>query len=494
MTIDTVAVDALAADVARALDRLGEDGGNWVPPSPGIDHDVAVVGAGQSGLAVAFALRRAGIANITVIDAAEEGREGVWESTARMQTLRSVKTLPGPELGLPGLTFRSWYEAAFGADAYAVLGRIPRTVWADYVRWYRHATGVAVRNRTRLTSIEPLDATAPRGFRLRLERDGESRTETARKLVLATGMDGSGGPFVPPVIADSLPRSLYAHTDDPIDFAALGGKVIGVLGAASSAFDTAATALEQGAAAVHLFCRNADLTRVTTVKGLSYAGALDHFHELPDADRWSLMRRFFANAPGPMPDTVRRATRFPNFHLHLAAGWTAARDTGGTVEVEAADGRHSFDFVIAGTGYRADLARRPELAGFADAIALWRDRYSPPPGEEDAALAANPYLGPGFEFVGKVPGTAPFLKDIHNFTYGGVVSHGRAVGEIASLKHGVPRLVSAIGRDLWLADRAAHLKRLSSFDTPDLTGEEYVHALWRPPVGSPPFRNTETPT
>ena len=150
--------------------------------------------------------------------------------------------------------------------------------------------------------------------------------------------------------------------------------------------------------------------------------------------------------------------------------------------------------MLAGTGYRADLGRRPELAGVAVAVALWRDRYAPPPGEEDAGLAANPYLGPGFEFVEKAPGTAPFLKDIHNFTYGGVVSHGRAVGEIASLRHGVPRLVSAIGRDLWLADRAAHLARLRAFDTPDLTGEEYAHALWSPPVDSSSFRDTETPT
>ena len=50
--------DAPARD---ALRLIGPDPQNWVPDRPGIDHNVAIIGGGQSGCAFAFALRRAGI-------------------------------------------------------------------------------------------------------------------------------------------------------------------------------------------------------------------------------------------------------------------------------------------------------------------------------------------------------------------------------------------------------------------------------------------------
>ncbi len=71
-------------------------------------------------------------------------------------------------------------------------------------------------------------------------------------------MAGTGGPYVPPVLAD-LPRTLYAHTADAIDFEALRGKTVAVLGAVASAFDAAGVALESGAQAVHLFSRRSHL-------------------------------------------------------------------------------------------------------------------------------------------------------------------------------------------------------------------------------------------
>jgi hypothetical protein len=45
--------------------------------------------------------------------------------------------------------------------------------------------------------------------------------------VLANGVAGNGGPYIPPVLSDKLPRRLYAHTADVIDFAALRGQAGG---------------------------------------------------------------------------------------------------------------------------------------------------------------------------------------------------------------------------------------------------------------------------
>src|SRR5262245_59031376 len=121
--------DALARE---ALRLIGPDPQNWVPEHPGpngetIDHNVVVVGGGQSGCAFAFALRRAGIGKVAVVDMAEcEARAGVWLNAARMNVLRTPKTLPGPELGIPALGFQAWYEARHGRDAYAAFERIPR--------------------------------------------------------------------------------------------------------------------------------------------------------------------------------------------------------------------------------------------------------------------------------------------------------------------------------------------------------------------------------
>src|SRR6266853_435799 len=204
-------------DNARnALRLIGPDPQNWVPERAGpdgraIDHNVLIVGGGQSGCAFAFALRRAGIGRVAVIDRADgEAAAGVWLNAARMNVLRTPKTLPGPELGIPALGFQSWYEARHGRAAYAAMERIPRAAWAEYLGWYRGFLAIPVRYRTRLVRIEP----AAGHFRLHLEGEEGAAVETTRKIILANGVAGNGGPYIPPVLKEGLPSSLYAHTAD----------------------------------------------------------------------------------------------------------------------------------------------------------------------------------------------------------------------------------------------------------------------------------------
>lgn len=62
-----------------------------------------------------------------------------------------------------------------------------------------------------------------------------------------------------------------------------------------------------------------------------------------------------------------------------------------------------------------------------------------------------------------------------------MTSTGRPVGDIASLRHNIPRAVSAIGRDLFLKDRATHLSRfLAPLGTGDLPREAYAAAIAAP--------------
>ena len=98
--------------------------------------EVAIIGAGMAGMTAAIALRFLGIPAV-LFDRAPAGVEGPWVTTARMDTLRSPKQLAGPALGVPSLTFRAWFEAQFGLEAWEALDKITRVQWMDYLRWYR---------------------------------------------------------------------------------------------------------------------------------------------------------------------------------------------------------------------------------------------------------------------------------------------------------------------------------------------------------------------
>ncbi len=478
----------------EALRLIGPDPPDWVPErlepdGKPIDCNVVIVGGGQSGCALAFALRRAGIGRVLVIDAAADGEAaGIWRGTARMTVLRTAKTLPGPELGIPALGFRAWYEARHGRAAYDAMVRIPRTDWADYLAWYRRFLGIPVRYATRLARIEPA------GGHFRLHLDGAGSV-TARKVILATGFAGNGGPYLPPAVA-ALPPSLRAHTAEAIDFARLRGKRVAVVGAAASAFDAAAVALERGAARVHLFARREAISAVPVARVRGYAGAYDNYPALPDRIRWHQAIRFRRAGSNPPADAIERVMRFPQFRLHLAAPWLAAREADGGIAATAADGEHRFDFVIAGTGYRMDLAAVPELADIAGDIRLWRDQFTPPPGEEDEFLAAHPYLGDGHEFLEKRPGTAPFLADIHIQNPAGFVSHGVPAGDVPSMKRGIPAIAARISRDLFLADLDRHEARLLKRPGPEFDPDLYAAAIWRrgevtAPSGRPHRRSAQ---
>jgi cation diffusion facilitator CzcD-associated flavoprotein CzcO len=467
----------LDAGARETLRLIGPDPQNWVPDQEGIDHNVLIVGGGQSGSTFAFALRRAGIGKVSVIDAAQDqASAGVWLTSARMQKLRTPKTLPGPELGLPGLSFQAWYEARHGVAAYDALDRIPRVDWAAYLDWYRGQLGISVRYGTRLVRIKA----AAGHFRVYLERDGRTTIETTRKIILANGFAGNG-PYVPSVLSDHLPKELYAHTSERIDFDALRGKSVAVLGSAASAFDAAAVALESGAREVHLFARRRSLAALPVIRLRLYPGAYDNYGSLPDAVRWQQALRFRRDGSTPPADSISRVTRFPDFRLHLGAPWLSAAPHGRRLLATTPQGQIAFDFAIAGTGYGVDLAARPELSDFAQDILLWQDRFTPAEAERDEVLSVYPYLGAGHEFLEKTPGNAPYLKDIHVFNPAAFVSFGLPVGDIPSFKRDIPSVVARISRDLFLADLPAHEQRISGPIAEDFDASLYASSVWRSP-------------
>ncbi|MFI0847982.1 NAD(P)-binding domain-containing protein [Mesorhizobium sp. IMUNJ 23232] len=448
---------------------------NWVVPAPPVDgrpvHDVVVIGGGMCGLVASFALRNAGIRNLRIFDRAPAGFEGPWVTYARMETLRSPKQLVGPAYGMASLTFRAWFVAQHGDAAWDALDKIPRPMWMDYLRWYRRVLALPVENEVEVLRI------VPEGELLRLDLRGDGRREDsvlARRVVMATGRDGTGRANIPAFVND-LPRHCWAHSSDAIDFPALKGKRVVVIGVGASAVDNAAEALEAGAAEVRQLARRREMPTINKLMGIGSFGFTAAFPDLGDDWRWRIMHYSFqTQTPAPRGSTLR-VSRHPNAYFHFGVDIERMAFIDGEVVISTTDGKilHT-DSVILGTGFLVEPLARTELDGYADKIALWRDRYQSPAGLQHAQLGAFPYLADDFSFQERDPGTGPWLSRIHCFNYGASVSLGKTSGDIPGISEGASWLARAIAAKFYAEDIEQHWQRLLAYDTPELRGDEWT--------------------
>jgi FAD-dependent urate hydroxylase len=466
---------ALEARLRHDLACLNYPPANWVPPRRHQGREVAdvvLVGAGMCGLVAAFSLLRLGIRNLRILDRSEAGREGPWITYARMQTLRSPKHLTGPAADLPALTFRAWYEAKIDPEAWERLGKIPRPMWMQYLSWYRQVLDLTVENGIEVMRIEP----ATDGL-LRVALGYTPEPEIfARKVVLATGREGLGEAYIPDFVQD-LPRERFAHSADPIDFCALQGRRVVVIGVGASAVDNAAEALEAGAAEVRLLARRKQMPRVNKLMGIGTPGFMHGFPNLSDLWRWRFIHYAHAEQTPPPRDSTLRVSRHPNASFHFGCGIRAMSMAGDAVRIDTVSGkRFETDFVILCTGFTVDHRARPELAGFAEEIATWADRFTPPADLVSEELAHFPYLAPDFGFTEREPGTAPWLKDIHCFNHAATLSLGKISGDIPAVSEGAALLARSIAATFYREDALRHYADLLAYAKPELLGDEWTDA------------------
>lgn len=472
----------LATGLAGLESRLADDLSflelppkEWVPATEYDGkrvYDAVVIGAGMCGLVATASLKMLGIYNVVCLDRAPQGLEGPWVTFARMETLRSPKQLTGPALGLPSLTFRAWYVAQFGAEAWEALGKIPKEQWMDYLVWYRKVLDLPVRNRIVVTGMAPVNDDLIALDAANLSSGGDERIY-ARHVVLATGRDGLGGGYVPD-FANRVDRKFWAHSADAIDFGSLKGKRVAVIGAGASAMDNAATALEAGAAGVDMIIRRKEMPRINKFTGISSQGVVQGFEGLSDDWKWKFMDYVLGAQTPPPRDSTLRVSRHPNGRFFLATGVKGLHEKRDGVIVETSRGDMEYDFVIFATGFRVDLDARPELHHFAPFIQFWQDTYAAAEGMENGELATSPYLGPDFEFLEKVPGSCPSLRLVHCFNYPASLSHGKLSGDIPAVSDGGRRLARGIARSLFVADRETHFANLVAYETPELFGDEWT--------------------
>jgi cation diffusion facilitator CzcD-associated flavoprotein CzcO len=481
MNVQSLRTD-MATSLAELEQRVRDDlaclclpPANWVVPRPATDgrpvHDVVVIGGGMCGLVASFALQCAGIRNIRVFDRAPPGLEGPWLTYARMETLRSPKQLTGPAYGMASLTFRAWFTAQHGEEAWEALDKIPRPMWMHYLRWYRHVLALGVENDVEVLRI------LPEGELLRLDLTGAGRKEDAvlaRRVVMATGRDGTGRPNIPDFV-QNLPKSHWAHSTEAIDFTSLEGKRVAVIGVGASAVDNAAEALEAGASEVRQLARRSEMPTVNKLMGIGSFGFTAAFPELGDEWRWRIMHYSFqTQTPAPRGSTLR-VSRHPNAYFHFGAGIERVDFLNDELVVTTTSGRTlATDFIILGTGFIVDPMARTELEGYADKISLWRDRYQPPDGLENSQLGAFPYLADDFGFIEREPGEAPWLSRIHCFNYGASISLGKTSGDIPGISEGASWLARSLAAKFYAEDIETHWQQLLDYTTPELKGDEWT--------------------
>jgi hypothetical protein len=369
--------------------------------------EVLVVGAGPYGLSISTHLRGRGIDHLIV------GRPvDTWRN--HMPAGMYLKSEPfGSDMSCP--------QAGFDLAGYSHAERIedigrgtplPIERFLDYADWYVKHLVPDVSDVT-VTEIKAVNG----GFRVAF---ADAEPLAAKSVVIATGVLPHS--YVPAELS-SLPSALVSHTADHHRFDDFRGRSVAIVGAGSSALEAAALLHEAGGD-VRLIVRCPDSpVWGTKPKPLT---PLVRLRENKLCEGWKCP---FWNSPSAfrlLPQDVR-AEKARTVLGPLGAWWLRPRVDGvieilDKTQVRVAEpsgngvrlrldgpSRSSLevDHVIAGTGFRVDIARlaylpeelRARIATFSGYPVLSRACESTVPGLYFVGAPAAFALGPSMRFI-----------------------------------------------------------------------------------------------
>jgi cation diffusion facilitator CzcD-associated flavoprotein CzcO len=313
--------------------------------------ELLVIGAGPYGLSVAALARERGIGCAVL------GRPmGFWrENMPEGMFLRS-----GPDWHLDGAavhTLQGYLEEQGIGPGEA--DPIPVGVFLDYAGWFQRAKGIEVREEFAGTLVK-----AGGGFEAAL-RSGERIRADA--VVAAPGIRHYASV---PGWAPSLPPGLAAHTCDLVRFDDMAGARVLIIGGRQSAYEWAALIREHGAARIDIVHRH-DIPRFERVSWKFIDAHVEqtlavrgYWRNLPKSAQDAVARRFWEVGRLTLEYWLTPRLAWDGIHRWPGTEVVRATPAGDEVRVLLSNGTGlAVDRVVFGSGYRADLAKVPYLAG-----------------------------------------------------------------------------------------------------------------------------------
>lgn len=323
--------------------------------APEPDTDLLIIGAGPFGLALAALCQDEGLDPLVVGKPME-----FWQ--ANMPDGMYLRSASDWHLDPSGDATIERFLNGRGLTP-ADAEPLSRQMYLDYTRWFQQQKGINPLPEY-VRQLDVLEDGGPR-FRATLE---DGRTLTARNVAVAVGFKYFK--HEPPDLLGRLPTGRSSHTCDLVDFSALAGKRVLILGGRQSAFEWAALLHEAGASAVHVSHRH-DSPAFTTADW-SWVGPLVDamvddpawFRSLAPGEQEAVRYRLWAEGRLKVEPwleaRVRRDTVHVWPHTELV---TCEEGPDGSLGVTLSNGeRLEVDHVILATGYRVRIEQVPFLA------------------------------------------------------------------------------------------------------------------------------------
>ena len=321
--------------------------------------DLLVIGAGPYAYSAAACARDHGIDTRVV---------GLPMSFWREQMPADMYLRSGPDWHLD--TAGEHTFAAFFEDrglSRAENDPVPIGVFLDHTDWFREQKGFDVDERL----VDTLEAVGAGAFAATMD---DGTTITAEKVLAAPGIRH----FVTlPAWHEGVPEHRRAHTCDLVDFDALAGARVVVVGGRQSAYEWSALLCDHGAASVDVVHRHP----APAFERVSWEFVNPYVEQtLAQRGWWRSLTADEQRAIALEFWQVGRLTLEPWLTPRLRPDVVTVHASCEVVDVEEGDeatvlgltdgSRLTADFVVFASGYRADIGRVPYLEPVLDALAV----------------------------------------------------------------------------------------------------------------------------